>query len=46
MYIKASINRLKENGLKWIGMDSDFQKYAFTNVEMNSLQSQCILFIY
>ena len=26
------------NGLKWIEMDSDFQKYWFTNVKMNTFQ--------
>jgi len=34
--------------LKWIEMDSDFQKYAFANayfIKMNPLQSECI-FIY
>ena len=28
-----------ENRLKWIEMDSDFQKYLFTNVKMNAFQS-------
>ena len=28
-----------ENGLKWIEMDSDFQKYWFTNVKMKTFQS-------
>jgi len=27
-----------ENELKWIEMDSDFQKYWFTNVKMNTFQ--------
>jgi len=28
-----------ENGLKWIKMDSNFQKYGFMNVKMNPFQS-------
>jgi len=32
-------NPANENGLKWIEMDSDFQKYWFTNVKMNAFQS-------
>jgi len=28
-----------ENGLKWIKVDSDFQKYGFMNVKMNPFQS-------
>ena len=28
-----------ENGLKWIKMDSDFQKYRFINVKINPFQS-------
>jgi len=36
-----------ENGLKWIKMDSDFQKYGFMNVKMNLfLIVNAFLFIY
>jgi len=27
-----------ENGLKWIKIDTDFQKYGFMNVKINSFQ--------
>ena len=38
-YAKVIFYPANENGLKWIEMDSDFQKYWFTNVKMNAFQS-------
>ena len=32
------VHPINENGLKWIEMDLDFQKYWFTNVKMNAFQ--------
>ena len=38
MFPNSANSLANENGLKWIEMDSDFQKYWFTNVKMNAFQ--------